>query len=341
MDYKKAGVDIEAGYKSVELMKKHVKETLRPEVMGGLGGFSGAFSMEAIKNMEHPVLLSGTDGVGTKLKLAMVLDKHDTIGIDCVAMCVNDVACAGGEPLFFLDYIACGKNYPEKIATIVKGVAEGCKMAGAALVGGETAEHPGMMPEEDYDIAGFAVGVVDEKDLITGEKIKAGDALVAIASSGVHSNGFSLVRKVFDMTPECLNTYYEELGQTLGEALLTPTRIYVKAMKAVKDVGVTVKGCSHITGGGFYENIPRMLPEGINAHVELGSYEVPAIFRLLQENGGIAEQMMYNTYNMGIGMLLAVDPADAEKTVAAIEAAGERAWIAGTCQAGEKGVTLC
>ena len=341
MDYKKAGVDIEAGYKSVELMKKHVKETMRPEVMGGLGGFSGAFSMEAIKNMEHPVLLSGTDGVGTKLKLAMVLDKHDTIGIDCVAMCVNDVACAGGEPLFFLDYIACGKNYPEKIATIVKGVAEGCKMAGAALVGGETAEHPGMMPEEDYDIAGFAVGIVDEKDLITGEKIKAGDALVAIASSGVHSNGFSLVRKVFDMTPECLNTYYEELGQTLGEALLTPTRIYVKAMKSVKDAGVTVKGCSHITGGGFYENIPRMLPEGINAHVELGSYEVPAVFKLLQEKGGIADQMMYNTYNMGRGMLLAVDPADAEKTVAAIEAAGEKAWIAGSCQAGEKGVTLC
>lgn len=341
MDYKKAGVDIEAGYKSVELMKKHVKETMRPEVMGGLGGFSGAFSMEAVKNMEHPVLLSGTDGVGTKLKLAMVLDKHDTIGIDCVAMCVNDVACAGGEPLFFLDYIACGKNYPEKIATIVKGVAEGCKMAGAALVGGETAEHPGMMPEEDYDIAGFAVGVVDEKELITGERIKAGDTLVAIASSGVHSNGFSLVRKVFDMTPECLNTYYEVLGQTLGEALLTPTRIYVKAMKSVKDAGVTVKGCSHITGGGFYENIPRMLPEGINAHVELGSYEVPAIFRLLQEKGGIADQMMYNTYNMGIGMLLAVDPADAEKTVAAIEAAGEKAWIAGTCVAGEKGVTLC
>lgn len=341
MDYKKAGVDIEAGYKSVELMKKHVKETMRPEVMGGLGGFSGAFSMDAIKNMEHPVLLSGTDGVGTKLKLAMVLDKHDTIGIDCVAMCVNDVACAGGEPLFFLDYIACGKNYPEKIATIVKGVAEGCKMAGAALVGGETAEHPGMMPEDDYDIAGFAVGVVDQKDLITGENIRPGDTLVAIASSGVHSNGFSLVRKVFDMSAESLNTYYEELGTTLGEALLTPTRIYVKALKSVKDAGVTVKGCSHITGGGFYENIPRMLPEGINAHVELGSYEVPAIFKLLQKKGDIADQMMYNTYNMGIGMLLAVDPADAQKTVEAIEAAGEKAWIAGTCEAGEKGVTLC
>lgn len=341
MDYKKAGVDIEAGYKSVELMKKHVKETMRPEVMGGLGGFSGAFSLDAIKNMEHPVLLSGTDGVGTKLKLAMVLDRHDTIGIDCVAMCVNDVACAGGEPLFFLDYIACGKNYPEKIATIVRGVAEGCKMAGAALVGGETAEHPGVMPEDDYDIAGFAVGVVEQKDLITGENLKPGDVLVAIASSGVHSNGFSLVRKVFDMTKESLDTYYDELGQTLGEALLTPTRIYVKAMKSVKDAGVTVKGCSHITGGGFYENIPRMLPEGVNAHVRTDSYQVPAIFKLLQEKGGIADQMMYNTYNMGIGMLLAVDPADAEKTVAAIEASGEKAWIAGTCQAGEKGVTLC
>ena len=341
MDYKKAGVDIEAGYKSVELMKKHVKETMRPEVMGGLGGFSGAFSLDAIKNMEHPVLLSGTDGVGTKLKLAMVLDRHDTIGIDCVAMCVNDVACTGGEPLFFLDYIACGKNYPEKIATIVRGVAEGCKMAGAALVGGETAEHPGMMPEDDYDIAGFAVGVVEQKDLITGENLKPGDVLVAIASSGVHSNGFSLVRKVFDMTKESLDTYYDELGQTLGEALLTPTRIYVKAMKSVKDAGVTVKGCSHITGGGFYENIPRMLPEGVNAHVRTDSYQVPAIFKLLQEKGGIADQMMYNTYNMGIGMLLAVDPADAEKTVAAIEASGEKAWIAGTCQAGEKGVTLC
>ncbi|MCI9321687.1 MAG: phosphoribosylformylglycinamidine cyclo-ligase [Lachnospiraceae bacterium] len=341
MDYKKAGVDIEAGYRSVELMKKHVKETMRPEVMGGLGGFSGAFSLDAIKNMEHPVLLSGTDGVGTKLKLAMVLDRHDTIGIDCVAMCVNDVACAGGEPLFFLDYIACGRNCPEKIASIVKGVAEGCKMAGAALVGGETAEHPGMMPEDDYDIAGFAVGVVDEKDMITGENIAPGDVLVAIASSGVHSNGFSLVRKVFDMTAESLNTYYDELGQTLGEALLAPTRIYVKAMKSVKDAGVTVKGCSHITGGGFYENIPRMLPEGVNAQVNKDSYQVPAIFRLLQEKGGIAEQMMYNTYNMGIGMLLAVDAADAEKAVKAIEAAGERAWIAGICQAGEKGVTLC
>ncbi|MBO4981435.1 MAG: phosphoribosylformylglycinamidine cyclo-ligase [Lachnospiraceae bacterium] len=341
MDYKKAGVDIEAGYQSVELMKKHVKETMRPEVLGGLGGFSGAFSMNAIKNMENPILLSGTDGCGTKVKLAFLMDKHDTIGIDCVAMCVNDVACAGGEPLFFLDYIACGKNYPEKIATIVKGVAEGCKQSGAALIGGETAEHPGLMPEDEYDLAGFAVGVVDEKDLITGENIKAGDTLIGIASSGVHSNGFSLVRKVFEMTAESLNTYYEELGTTLGEALLAPTRIYVKALKSVKDAGVTVKGCSHITGGGFYENIPRMLPEGIRAVVKKDSYEVPAIFKLLQKTGNIAEEMMYNTYNMGLGMVLAVDPADVDRTMEAIRAAGDVCYVVGSCEAGEKGVTLC
>ncbi|MBQ2101518.1 MAG: phosphoribosylformylglycinamidine cyclo-ligase [Lachnospiraceae bacterium] len=341
MDYKKAGVDIEAGYKSVELMKKHVKETLRPEVMGGLGGFSGAFSMANFKGMENPVLLSGTDGVGTKIKLAFLMDKHDTVGIDCVAMCVNDVACAGGEPLFFLDYIACGKNYPEKIAEIVKGVAEGCKQAGCALIGGETAEHPGLMPEDEYDLAGFTVGVADAKDIIDGSKIKAGDTLVGIASSGVHSNGFSLVRKVFEMTKESLDTYYDELGKTLGEALIVPTRIYVKALKAVKDAGVTVKGCSHITGGGFYENIPRMLPDGIRAQVKKDSYEVPAIFKLLQKKGDIAEEMMYNTYNMGLGMVLAVDPADADKTVAALKAAGENAYIVGTCVAGEKGVTIC
>lgn len=341
MDYKKAGVDIEAGYKSVELMKKHVKETMRPEVLGGLGGFSGAFSLNAIKNMENPILLSGTDGCGTKVKLAFLMDKHDTIGIDCVAMCVNDVACAGGEPLFFLDYIACGKNYPEKIATIVKGVAEGCKQSGAALIGGETAEHPGLMPEDEYDLAGFAVGVVDEKDLITGANIKDGDILIGIASSGVHSNGFSLVRKVFEMTTESLNTYYEELGQTLGEALLAPTRIYVKALKSVKEAGVTVKGCSHITGGGFDENIPRMLPDGIRAVVEKNSYEVPAIFKLLQKTGNITEQMMYNTYNMGLGMVLAVDPADVDKTMEAIKAAGDTPYVVGHCEAGEKGVTLC
>ena len=341
MDYKTAGVDIEAGYQSVELMKKYVKETMRSEVLGGLGGFSGAFSLEKIKEMEKPVLLSGTDGVGTKIKLAFLMDKHDTVGIDCVAMCINDVVCAGGEPLFFLDYIACGKNYPEKIATIVKGVAEGCKQAGAALIGGETAEHPGLMPEDECDLAGFAVGVVDQKDLITGENIKAGDVLIGIASSGVHSNGFSLVRKVFEMTTESLNTYYDELGTTLGEALIAPTRIYVKALRAVKEAGVTINGCSHITGGGFYENIPRMLPEGARAVVKKDSYEIPAIFKLLQKTGDIEEQMMYNTYNMGLGMVLAVKPEDVEKTMAAIEGAGEKAFVVGSVEAGEKGVTLC
>lgn len=341
MDYRKAGVDIEAGYRSVELMKSHISQTMRPEVLGGIGGFSGAFSAQALKGMDKPVLLSGTDGVGTKLKLAFLLDKHDTVGIDCVAMCVNDVACAGGEPLFFLDYIACGKNYPEKIAEIVKGVAEGCRQAGAALIGGETAEHPGLMPEEEYDLAGFTVGVADEKDLITGERIEAGDVLVGMASSGVHSNGFSLVRKVFEMSVESLNTYYDELGATLGETLLAPTKIYVRALKAIKDAGVTVKGCSHITGGGFYENIPRMLPEGIRAVVEKDSYQVPAIFRLLQEKGQVEEQVMYNTYNMGLGMILAVAPADVEKTMEAVRAAGETPYIVGHCEAGEKGVTIC
>lgn len=341
MDYKKAGVDIEAGYRSVELMKADVKATMRPEVLGGIGGFSGAFSMEAVKGMEKPVLLSGTDGVGTKLKLAFLMDKHDTIGIDCVAMCVNDVACAGGEPLFFLDYIACGRNIPEKIAAIVKGVAEGCRQAGAALIGGETAEHPGMMPEDEYDLAGFAVAVADEKDLITGEGIKEEDVLVGIASSGVHSNGFSLVRKVFEMTRESLDTYYEELGGTLGETLLTPTKIYVKALRAVKEAGVRIKGCSHITGGGFYENIPRMLPEGIRAVVQKDSYEVPAIFRLLADKGNIEEQMMYNTYNMGLGMVLAVSPEDADRCLEALRAAGETPYVVGHCAAGEKGVDIC
>ena len=341
MDYKNAGVDIEAGYQSVELMKEHIKKTMRPEVLGGIGGFSGAFSMEALKGMEKPTLVSGTDGVGTKLKVAFLLDKHDTVGIDCVAMCVNDIACAGGEPLFFFVYISCGRNIPEKIAGIVKGVAEGCVQAGAALIGGETAEHPGLMPEEEYDLAGFAVGVVDEKDLITGADIKAGDVLIGIASSGVHSNGFSLVRKVFEMTRESLDTYYEELGKTLGEALLTPTKIYVKALKGIKAAGVRVKGCSHITGGGFYENIPRMLPEGVRAVVKKDSYEIPAIFKLLQKTGGLEEKMMYNTYNMGLGMVLAVAGEDAEKTLAAIQAAGETPYIVGSCEAGEKGVVIC
>ena len=341
MDYKKAGVDIEAGYRSVELMKKYVKETMRPEVLGGLGGFSGAFSLAAIKNMEKPTLVSGTDGVGTKLKLAFLLDKHDTVGIDCVAMCVNDIACAGGEPLFFLDYIACGKNYPEKIATIIKGVSEGCKMSNAALIGGETAEMPGFYPEDEYDLAGFAVGVVDEKDLITGENIRPGDVLVGIASSGVHSNGFSLVRKIFDMTAESLNTYYEELGRTLGEALIEPTKIYVKALRSVRETGITIKGCSHITGGGFYENIPRMLPEGVNAHVKKDSYPVPPIFELMKRKGQLEEKLMYNTYNMGLGMVLALQPEDADKAIAAIKAAGEEAYRVGEIKAGEKGVTLC
>lgn len=341
MDYKKAGVDIEAGYKSVELMKEHIKGTMRPEVLTNIGGFSGAFSMEAFKNMEKPTLVSGTDGVGTKLKIAFLLDKHDTVGIDCVAMCVNDIACAGGEPLFFLDYIACGKNEPEKIATIVSGVAEGCKQSNAALIGGETAEMPGFYPVDEYDLAGFAVGVVDEKDLITGKDIKAGDTLIGIASSGVHSNGFSLVRKVFNMTQESLNTYYDSLGKTLGEALIAPTKIYVKTLRNIKEAGVKIKGCSHITGGGFYENIPRMLPDGIRAEVKKDSYEIPPIFKMLSQDGDIAEEMMYNTFNMGIGMVLAITPEDVNATVKAIEAAGETAYVIGQTVAGEKGVTLC
>ena len=341
MDYKKAGVDIEAGYESVKLMKEHVGKTMRPEVLGGIGGFSGAFSLSKIKVMEDPVLLSGTDGCGTKVKLAFLMDKHDTIGIDCVAMCVNDVACAGGEPLFFLDYIACGKNYPEKIASIVKGVAEGCVQAGCALVGGETAEHPGLMPEDEYDLAGFSVGVVEKKDLITGDDIKPGDKLVAIASSGVHSNGFSLVRKIFDMTKESLNTYYEELGATLGETLIAPTKIYVKALKSVKDAGIRVKGCSHITGGGFYENIPRMLPDGVLASVNKASYTVPPIFKMMQKKGDVSEEMMYNTFNMGVGMVLCVDARDVEATIEAVRSAGETAWELGEIKAGEKGVEIC
>ena len=341
MDYKKAGVDIEAGYKSVELMKEHVKKTMRPEVLGGIGGFAGAFDLSGIKNMEEPVLLSGTDGCGTKVKLAFVMDKHDTIGIDAVAMCVNDIACSGGEPLFFLDYIACGKNYPEKIASIVSGVAEGCLQSECALVGGETAEHPGLMPEDDYDLAGFAVGVVDKKDIIDGSTIKAGDTLIGIASSGVHSNGFSLVRKVFEMTKESLDTYYDELGKTLGEALIEPTRIYVKALKNVKNAGVRIKGCSHITGGGFFENVPRMLPENVRAIIKKESYPVPALFDLIQKNGNIEEHMMYNTFNMGLGMVIAVNPKDVDATMKAIEDAGDKCYVVGNIVEGDKGVDLC
>lgn len=340
MDYKNAGVDIEAGYKSVELMKEHIKKTMRPEVLTNIGGFSGAFSMDAFKNMEKPTLVSGTDGVGTKLKLAFIMDKHDTVGIDCVAMCVNDIACAGGEPLFFLDYIACGKNYPEKIAEIVKGVAAGCEQSNAALIGGETAEMPGFYPEDEYDLAGFAVGVVDEKDLITGKELKAGDVLVGMASSGVHSNGFSLVRKVFDMTKESLDTYYDELGKTLGEALIAPTKIYVKALRSVKEAGVRIKGCSHITGGGFYENVPRMLKDGVCAVIEKDSYPIPPIFTLMAKKGEIDAKMMYNTYNMGIGMVMAVDEADVEKTMEAVKAAGETPYVIGRIEAGDKDVKL-
>ena len=341
MDYKTSGVDIEAGYRSVELMKEHVKKTMRPEVLGGLGGFSGAFSLARIKEMKDPVLLSGTDGCGTKVKLAMIMDKHDTIGIDAVAMCVNDIACAGGEPLFFLDYIACGKNYPEKIAQIVKGVAEGCLQSDAALIGGETAEHPGLMPEEDYDLAGFAVGVCDRSEMITGENLAEGDVLIGMASTGVHSNGFSLVRKVFPMTRESLDTRYDELGKTLGEALLAPTRIYVKALKSIKEAGITVKACSHITGGGFYENIPRMLTEGKHAVVEKDSYPVPPIFALIAERGSIEEQMMYNTFNMGLGMIVAVDPEDVDGALEAIRRSGDTPYVVGRITEGDKGVTLC
>ena len=340
MDYKSAGVDIEAGYRSVELMKQHIARTMRPEVLTDIGGFSGAFGMSRFKEMEEPVLVSGTDGVGTKLKLAFLMDRHDTVGIDCVAMCVNDIACAGGGPLFFLDSIACGRNFPEKIAAIVSGVAEGCAQAGAALIGGETAEMPGFYPEDEYDLAGFAVGVVDRKDMITGKEVAEGDVLIGIASSGVHSNGFSLVRKVFPMTVEGLGTWREELGKTLGEALLAPTKIYVKALRSLKEAGIRVHGCSHITGGGFYENVPRMLPEGCKAVVKKDSYEVPAIFRLLAKEGGIEEHMMYNTYNMGIGMVLALSPEDAEKAVRVLEKAGETAYRIGCIEAGEKGVEL-
>lgn len=340
MDYKNAGVDIEAGYKAVELMKQHVQSTMRKEVLSGLGGFSGAFSLAGFKDMEQPTLVSGTDGVGTKLKLAFLMDKHDTIGIDCVAMCVNDIACAGGEPLFFLDYIACGKNQPEKIATIVKGVAEGCKMSGAALIGGETAEMPGFYPEDEYDLAGFAVGIVDQKKIIDGRTLKENDVLIGIASSGVHSNGYSLVRKVFPMNSAALGRYYESLGASLGETLLTPTKIYVKALKSLKDGNVVVKACSHVTGGGFYENIPRMLPSGMRAYVKKNSYDIPPIFAMLQKDGNIEEHMMYNTYNMGLGMVIAVDPSQADAAVACIQAADEKAYIVGEVKAGEKGITI-
>ena len=340
--YKAAGVDVTAGYKSVELMKKHVARTKIDGVISGIGGFGGLFAPD-FKDMEEPVLVSGTDGVGTKIKLAFLLDKHDTIGIDAVAMCVNDVICCGAKPLFFLDYIAIGKNYPEKVAEIVSGIAEGCVQSGCALIGGETAEHPGLMAEDEYDLAGFSVGVCDKKDMITGEDLQPGDVLIGMASTGVHSNGFSLVRKVFEkeMTAEGLNTYYDELGKTLGETLLAPTRIYVKALKNVKKAGVTVKACSHITGGGFYENVPRMLKDGVRAVIHKDSYQIPPIFPLMQKKGEIDEKIMYNTFNMGIGMVVAVAEEDVRTTMAAMKAAGDIPYIIGSIEAGEKGVTLC
>lgn len=343
MDYKKAGVDIEAGYKAVSLMKEHISSTMRPEVLTDIGGFSGAFSLKRFKDMEEPALVSGTDGVGTKLKIAFFLDKHDTIGIDCVAMCVNDIVCAGGEPLFFLDYIACGKNEPENIAMIVSGVAEGCRQAGAALIGGETAEMPGFYPVEEYDLAGFAVGIVDKKDMITGADLKAGDVIVGMASSGIHSNGYSLVRSVFSMQEETLNCTYESLESdlTLGETLLTPTKIYVKAIQSIREAGVRIKACSHITGGGFYENIPRMLTDKTHAKIKKDSFVVPPIFRMLANDGNVSEKAMFNTYNMGVGMVMAVDKEDVDKTLAAVEAAGETPYVMGEITRGERGITLC
>ena len=340
MDYKNSGVDIEAGYKSVELMKKHVKGTMRPEVLGGLGGFSGAFSLASIKDMEDPVLLSGTDGCGTKVKLAFIMDKHDTIGIDAVAMCVNDVACAGGEPLFFLDYIACGKNYPEKIATIVSGVAEGCKQSGCALVGGETAEHPGLMPEDEYDLAGFAVGIVDKKKIIDNTTMEEGDAVIALPSSGVHSNGFSLVRKVFDVENCDLTSPVKDLGgKTLGETLLTPTKIYVKPVLALLEA-VKVRAISHITGGGFYENIPRSIPEGFGAEIVKSSVKVLPIFDLIAKTGNIPERDMFNTFNMGVGMSVVVAKEDADKAIEILKANGEDAYVIGKIVKSDAKVTI-
>ncbi len=331
--YKAAGVDVTAGYEGVRLMKTDVERTKIPGCISGIGGFGGLF-MPDLAGMKEPVLVSGTDGVGTKLKIAMLLDKHDTIGIDAVAMCVNDIICCGAKPLFFLDYIAIGKNVPEKVAQIVKGVADGCVMAGCALVGGETAEHPGMMAEDDYDIAGYSTGIVDKAKILDPSSIKAGDAIIGIASSGVHSNGFSLVRKVFDVNEENVREFYPELGMTLGEALLTPTRIYVKPVLDLISK-LEVKGISHITGGGFYENLPRMLPDGITAKIKKGSYPVPAIFTLMQQKGNIPEHDMYNTFNMGVGMAIVVNSADADKAVEILKANGENAFVIGETISGD------
>ena len=341
LNYQQSGVDIEAGYRAVSLMKDSVQSTLRPEVLTSLGGFAGAFSAEAFKGMRHPVLLSGTDGVGTKTEIAIRMGVHDTIGIDCVAMCVNDIAAQGAEPLFFLDYIACGKNTPETIADIVKGVAAGCKEAGCALIGGETAEHPGLMPETDYDLAGFAVGVAEREEMIDGSAVTEGDALIGIASSGVHANGFSLVRRILKDHNIALTELPEGFDKTVGEVLLAPTKIYVKALRAVKEAGVIVRGISHITGGGFYENIPRMLPTGISARIKKDSFPLPAVFAWLRAQGGLEERDMYNTFNMGLGMVLAVRIEDAAKTVQAVASAGESAFLVGETFSSEQGVELC
>ena len=339
MDYKNSGVDIEAGYKSVELIKEHVKKTMRPEVLGGLGGFAGAFDLSKIKEIEEPVLLSGTDGCGTKVKLAFLMDKHDTVGIDCVAMCVNDIICCGAKPLFFLDYIAIGKNYPEKVAQIVSGVAEGCVQSGCALVGGETAEHPGLMPEDEYDLAGFSVGIVDKDKILNPDTQKAGDVMIAIKSSGVHSNGFSLVRKVFDISEKTVGKYYDELGGTLGETLLTPTRIYVKPVLALLD-SVKVKSISHITGGGFYENIPRSLPKNLSAYIKKSDVQILPIFDLIAKVGNVPEHDMFNTYNMGVGMTVVVDKSEADKAVEVLKANGEDAYILGELVESDEGVII-
>lgn len=339
--YAAAGVDITAGYRSVELMKQYVARTMTENCIGGLGGFGGLFELDCT-GMEHPVLISGTDGVGTKLRIAMLLDKHDTIGIDCVAMCVNDVICAGAKPLVFLDYIACGKNIPEKIAEIVKGVAEGCVQAGCSLVGGETAEHPGMMPEDEYDLAGFTVGVVDKAKILDNSTMQPGDVIIALPSTGVHSNGFSLVRKIFDIdnNPDVLKKTFDGMDKPLGEALLAPTRIYVKAVKALLKAGVDVHAVSHITGGGFYENVPRMMTEELTARIDLSTFPRLPIFDLIQKTGGIPERDMYNTFNMGIGMILALPTAQAEQALSVLKDAGETAYQIGSVIPGEAGVEL-
>ena len=337
--YKDAGVDVHAGYKAVELMKSHVGKTMRPEVLSGIGGFGGLFSLGGM-HMNEPVLVSGTDGVGTKLKIAFLMDRHDTVGIDCVAMCANDVVCSGAQPLFFLDYVALGKLVPEKVEQIVKGVADGCIQAGCALIGGETAEMPGFYPVDEYDLAGFVVGIVDREKIIDGSRMKAGDVLIGLASSGIHSNGYSLVRKVFNVNSDTLFRFNETLGSSVGEALLTPTRIYVKpVLEAMK--GHDIHGIAHVTGGGFIENIPRMIPAGLKAVVRKGTWPVLPIFGLLQELGEVAERDMYNTFNMGIGMVMAVPAAEAESVIACLGANGEKAYRIGEIAEGEGGIEIC